>query len=85
VPAQLEAVRFYPALLRPLQRWRVKRWDYYGVTTPERFFSATLADLGYAGQVFVYTVDFASGAYHEETLAVPLSRGIVLPRNSSEG
>jgi hypothetical protein len=81
----LEAVRFYPSLLRPLQRLRVKRWDYYGVTTPERFFSATLADLGYAGQVFVYTVDFTTGAYHEETLTVPLSRGIVLPRNSSEG
>jgi hypothetical protein len=30
----LEAVRFYPPLLRPLQRFRVKRWDYYGVTTP---------------------------------------------------
>ncbi len=81
----LEAVRFYPALIRPLQRLRVKRWDYYGITTPERFFSATLADLGYAGQVFVYTIDFATGAYHEETLTVPLSRGIALPRNSTEG
>ncbi len=81
----LEAGGFYPALLRPLQRFRVKRWDYYGVTTPERFFSTTLVDLGYAGQVFVYTVDFATGAYHEETLTVPLSRGIVLPRNSTEG
>ena len=49
------------------------------------FFSATLADLGYAGQVFVYTIDFATGAYHEETLTVPLSRGIALPRNSTEG
>lgn len=81
----LEAVRFYPALLRPLQRLRVKRWDYYGVTTPERFFSVTLADLGYAGQAFVYTVDFASGHTHEETVTVPLSRGIQLPRNSTAG
>ena len=37
-----------------LQRLRVKRWDYYGVTTPDRCFSVTLADLGYAGQAFVY-------------------------------
>jgi hypothetical protein len=81
----LEAVRFYPALLRPLQRFRVKRWDYYGVTTPERFFSVTLADLGYAGQAFVYTVDFASGHYHEETVTIPLSRGVLLPRNSTAG
>ncbi len=81
----LEAVRFCPALLRPLQRLRVKRWDYYGVTTPQRFFSFTLADLGYAGQAFVYTVDFASGRYHEDTVTIPFSRGLVLPRNSSEG
>jgi hypothetical protein len=81
----LEAACFYPALLRPLQRFRVKRWDYYGVTTPERFVSFTLADLGYAGQAFVYTVDFASGRYHEETITIPLSRGVQLPRNSTEG
>ncbi|HSN73635.1 MAG TPA: DUF2804 domain-containing protein [Anaerolineae bacterium] len=81
----LEAARFYPALLRPLQRLRIKRWDYYGVTTPERFFSVTLADLGYAGQAFIYTVDFASGHYHEETVTIPFSRGVQLPRNSTEG
>ena len=63
----------------------MKRWDYYGVTTPDRFFSVTLADLGYAGQAFVYTIDFATGRYHEETLTIPLGRGIVLPRNSTEG
>lgn len=81
----LESARFYPALLRPLQRFRVKRWDYYAVTTPARFFSVTLADLGYAGQAFVYTIDFASGQYHEETVTIPFSRGVMLPRNSTEG
>lgn len=81
----LEHVAFYPQPLRFLQRFRVKRWDYYGVTTPDRFFSVTLADLGYAGQAFVYTVDFAAGQHHEETLTIPLARGITLPRNSTEG
>jgi len=89
----LEAVRFYPTPLRFLQRFRVKRWDYYGITTPDRFFSVTLADLGYAGQAFVYTLDFATGRYHEETLTIacpvvpgiPPGGGIVLPRNSTEG
>ena len=81
----LEAVHFYPAPFRFLQRFRVKRWDYYGVTTPDRFFSVTLADLGYAGQAFVYTIDFATGYYHEETLTIPLGRGILLPRNSTAG
>jgi hypothetical protein len=79
----LENMRFYG--LRPLQRFRVKRWDYYGITTPERFFSATLAHLGYAGLVFAYVVDFATGEFHEETLTIPLGRGIVLPRNSTGG
>jgi hypothetical protein len=81
----LEQAAFYPRPLRFLQRLRVKRWDYYGVTTPERYFSVTLADLGYAGQAFVYTVDFATGHYHEETLTIPPGGGIVLPRNSTAG
>lgn len=46
----LEAARFYA--LRPLQRFRIKRWDYYGLTASTHFYSFTLADLGYAGQVF---------------------------------
>lgn len=79
----LEAARFYR--LRMLQWLRMKRWDYYGLTTPEFYFSATLAHLGYAGTVFVYVIDFATGAMHEETLLVPLGRGIALPRNSESG
>ncbi|NOX60550.1 MAG: DUF2804 domain-containing protein, partial [Chloroflexi bacterium] len=81
----LENARFYPAVLRPLQRFRVKKWDYYGVTTPEIFFSATIADLGYAGTVFVYLVDFESKTYHEESKTIPLAGGVKLPRNSTEG
>jgi len=79
----LENARFYG--LRPFQRFRIKRWDYYGVTTPTHYYSFTLADLGYAGQVFAYVVDFQDGDYHEETLTIPLGRGILLPRNSTAG
>src|SRR5512143_562096 len=79
----LETARFYT--LRFLQRFRLKRWDYYAVFTPQRFFSATIADLGYAGNIFVYTLDFATHELHEEGLAIPLSRGISLPRNSTAG
>ena len=39
----LEDARFYT--LKPLQFLRIKRWDYYAVFTPYRFFSATIADL----------------------------------------
>ena len=79
----LEAAHFYS--LRFLQRLRIKRWDYYAVTSPTHFFSATLADLGYAGQVFIYLIDFVTGEYHEAALTIPLSRGITLPRNSTTG
>jgi hypothetical protein len=53
-----------------LQHNFIKCWDYYGVMTPERFFSATIADPGYAGQSFVYTVDFAHGVCHEATVTI---------------
>ncbi len=79
----LESARFHA--LRPMQRFRIKRWDYYAVFTPRRFFSATIADLGYAGNVFVYTLDFETGSLHEEGLVIPLGTGIALPRNSTEG
>ncbi len=79
----LESARFY--ILRPFQRFRIKRWDYYAVFTPRRFFSATIADLGYAGNIFVYTLDFETGDLHEEGLVIPLAKGIELPRNSTEG
>jgi hypothetical protein len=63
----------------------MKRWDYYAIFTPHRFFSATIADLGYAGNIFVYTLDFSSGELHEEGLVIPLGRGIQLERNSQSG
>jgi len=73
----LENVRFH--------RFRIKRWDYYAVFTPHRFFSATIADLGYAGNIFVYTLDFATGELHEEGLVIPLGSGIKLERNPEAG
>ncbi len=79
----LEAARFYA--LGMLQRFRIKRWDYYAVFSPRRFFSATIADLGYAGNLFVYTMDFATGDLHEEGVIVPFGKGVELPRNSIAG
>ena len=79
----LENARFYT--LRLLQRFRVKRWDYYAVFTPQRFFSATIADLGYAGNIFVYTLDFKTGELHEEGLVIPFGSGIKLERNPEAG
>jgi hypothetical protein len=81
----LEQARFYPAWKRAWQHFRLKRWDYYAIFTPQGFFSATIADLGYAGNVFVYVMDYASRLLHEEGLVIPLGRGVRLPRNSEQG
>ncbi len=79
----LENAHFY--MLEWFQRFRIKRWDYYAIFTPQKFFSATIADLGYAGNIFVYIFDYSSGELYEEGLVVPLSKGIILPRNSDQG
>ena len=79
----LENANFYT--FHALQRFRIKRWDYYAVFTPRRFFSATIADLGYAGNIFVYTLDFLTGELHEEGLVIPLGKGIELERNPETG
>ena len=79
----LERARFYPLGL--LQRFRKKRWNYYAVFTPHRCFSATIADLGYAANLFVYSLDFEKGGLHEEGLVAPLGRNTTLERNSPEG
>jgi hypothetical protein len=79
----LENARFYT--IKPFQRFRIKRWDYYALFTPQTFFSATIADLGYAGNLFVYIMDLNTGELHEEGLVVPLSKGVSLPRDSRQG
>jgi hypothetical protein len=81
--SNLEDAKFYQ--LRMLQRFRIKRWDYYAIFTPRRFFSATIADLGYAGNIFVYTLDFETKVIHEEGLVIPLGAGVTLPRNNTAG
>jgi len=81
----LEDANFYSPLMRFWQPMRIKCWDYYGITTPTHFFSFTISDVGYLGSIFAYVIEFSSGNYHEETLSIPLAKGVQLPRNSSDG
>lgn len=67
------------------QPMRVKRWDYYAITTPTHFFSFTVSDVGYLSSIFAYAIEFANTDYHEQTLTLPFYRGVQLPRNSTEG
>lgn len=80
----LENSSFYPGWRRLFQRFRLKRWDYYALFTPQRFFSATIASLGYAANVFVYTLEYRTGELHEEGLILP-DWTVRLPRNSTSG
>jgi hypothetical protein len=81
--ANLENVNIYG--LKFLQPLRIKRWQYFGITTPTHFFSFTLSHVGYLGPVFAYVLDFNTGKYTEQTISVPFGSGIVLPRNSTSG
>ncbi len=71
---------------RPLHRcnvsghWpRKKKWNYWAVTSDRYLFSATVANVDYAGLAFVYFLDFETGRYLERTITVPFGRGFALP------
>ncbi len=81
--ANLENSRFYK--VKALQKLRMKVWDYYAITTPTHFFSFTVSDIGYLGMVFAYGIEFNSGEYKEQTLALLFAGGVKLPRNSTSG
>ncbi len=63
----------------------MKRWDYFGITTPTHFFSFTISDIGYLGMVFAYVINFDKKTHHEETIAIPFASGVQIARNSTEG
>lgn len=81
--SNLENANFYP--LKFLQSLRMKRWDYYGLTTKTHYFSFTVSDIGYLGMIFAYVVDFKNRKMHEETISVPFAGGVKIPRNSQDG
>ena len=68
-----------------LSRLRLKEWDYYGTTTKDFFFSATVANVGYIGLAFVYWIDFAARTQVEKTIVTPLGLRCALPRSSDAG
>jgi hypothetical protein len=78
-----ENVRVYP--LRGLNRLRLKEWDYYGITAPDFFFSATVSHIGYAGMIFVYYIDFVRKFCVERSITTPFGKGCELPLTSERG
>lgn len=61
-------------------RWpRKKRWNYWCITGPSFLLSVTLADLDYLGLASVYFLEYESKRLIEQTVTVPLGRGLDLP------
>lgn len=81
--SNLENANFYK--LKFLQPLRLKRWDYYGLTTKTHYFSFTVSDIGYLGMIFAYAIDFEKKVMHEETVAIPFAAGVKIARNSPDG
>jgi len=59
--------------------FRKKLWNYWCITGPEGLFSVTIADLDYAGIVFVYYLDYTTGEFQEDSRLVPPWKKINLP------
>ena len=50
-------------------RWRTKRWEYWGVLTPDLVLGMTIADLDYAATLQLYVLERGTG---KETSVSPL-------------
>ncbi|WP_222871231.1 DUF2804 domain-containing protein [Nonomuraea sp. PA05] len=76
---------------RPLHRanlrgWgRTKRWEYWGVVTPDHVIGLVASSLDYAGVHGLYVLDRATGEETSKDVVVPLARGTVMPERSGEG
>lgn len=63
-----------------LRGWgRTKRWEYWGIMTPDWFMGLTIASLDYAAVPSIYLVDRASGESRTLGGLVPFARGTTLP------
>lgn len=67
-------------------RWgRTKRWEYWGVVTPEHVVAITLSSLEYAAVHQVWVLDRRTEAEVDQTALVPLGGGVELPATLGEG
>lgn len=65
--------------------WRLKRWEYFYVVTPEVFFSAQIAHLGYLADVGAYLYDVERHVLMEHTANIPFGIGVILADHPRRG
>jgi Protein of unknown function (DUF2804) len=69
-----------------LRGWgRAKRWEYWGIVTPEHIIGLVASSLDYAGVHGVYVLDRTTGRETSTDAIVPLARSTVFPTRSGEG
>ncbi|MFB6611317.1 DUF2804 domain-containing protein [Agromyces sp. NPDC056379] len=64
---------------------RNKRWEYWGITTPDHIVAVTVAMLDYATLNQVWVFDRATSTDIDASAITPLSRGVDLPGSLGEG
>ncbi|MBM7832321.1 hypothetical protein JOE59_003026 [Agromyces cerinus] len=64
---------------------RNKRWEYWGITTPDHIVAVTVAMLDYATLNQVWVFDRAAATDIDASAITPLSRGVDLPGSLGEG
>ncbi|MFN8158886.1 MAG: DUF2804 domain-containing protein [Candidatus Nanopelagicales bacterium] len=69
-----------------LRGWgRSKRWEYWGLVTPEHIVGITVSSLDYAGVHSVYLLERASGSETNADAVVPFGRGALLAPRAGVG
>lgn len=63
----------------PLAWGRNKRWEYWGITTPQHVIGLTISSLDYAGVHQFFVLDRATGEQIERGALAPFARGVSLP------
>jgi hypothetical protein len=69
-----------------LRGWgRTKRWEYWGIVTPDVIVGLTVSSLDYLGLHSVVVIDRRTGAEIIRTALEPLARSVELPDRSGVG
>ncbi|WP_280423450.1 DUF2804 domain-containing protein [Nocardia carnea] len=66
-------------------RGRRKRWEYWGIVTPEHIVGIVASTLDYAGVHGIYVLDRETGAETTRDAVVPFGRGAVMGERSGQG
>jgi hypothetical protein len=76
----------HPVHTANLRGWgRTKRWEYWGVVTPDVIVGLTISSLDYLGLVSIVVIDRRSDTEIISTALDPLARHIELPERSGVG